>query len=83
MIRVSSRWRPLIISESLPARRMTAVSGDAEEVMVLRKPSAMESTATKTATTPMTPKAAAAEAPRRCPIVRRLSPVTAATWESQ
>src|SRR5215207_1839303 len=83
MMRVASRSRPLIISLSLPERRTIAVSAEAFEVMVLRKPSAIDSTATNTATTPATPSTAAAEAPRRWPMVRRLSQVTVATWESQ
>ncbi len=41
-----------------------------------RNPSPIESTATSTPTTPATPTTVAADAPRRWPIVRRLSQVT-------
>ena len=66
MTRVSSRPRPLTISLSAPLRKTIAPSGDPETVMACRKPAAMESTPTSTATTPAMPMTVAATAPRRC-----------------
>ena len=74
---------PLIISLSLPLRSTSAVSAEPADTRVLRKPSPMDSTATSTPTTPMTPTIVATEDPRRWPMVRRLSQITTPTWESQ
>ena len=66
MMRVASRPRPLTISLSAPLRKTMAPSGAPETVMACRKPAAMESTPTSTATTPAMPMTVAATAPRRC-----------------
>ena len=66
IMRVSSRPKPLTISLSAPLRRTIAPSGDPETAMACRKPAAMESTPTSTATTPAMPMTVAATAPRRC-----------------
>ncbi len=83
MIRTSSRDRALTISLSEPARITTAVSGDPVDCMVARKPSAIESTAMNTATTPAIPTMATMEEPSRWRIVRMFSSVTIATCDSQ
>src|SRR5436309_12039315 len=82
MMRAASRLTPLVISESLPPRSTITVAGSPVDRMVCRKPSAIDRIAMATATTTMIPNAAAVEAPRRCPRVRRLSQVTAAICES-
>ena len=81
--RTSSSARPLTISLSAPERITMAVSGDPVAAIVLRNPSAMESTATKIATTPAMPTMATSDEVARWPIVRRFSSVTTTTCESQ
>ena len=61
MRRVSSSERPLTISLSAPARITMAVSGDPVVAIVVRNPSAIDSTATKTATTPAMPTTATSD----------------------
>src|ERR1051326_3653338 len=81
--RVLSREKPLTISLSAPLRRTIAASGEPEAAMARRKPTAMDSTPTSTATTPATPNTAAATEPRRCGILRTPKVVIAPTCESQ
>src|SRR5262249_49620697 len=83
MMRVCSRPRPLVISLLDPLRKTTTESGGAPEVITLRKPTAIESTPTRTATTPATPITAAITDPRRCGMPIRPNFVTEATWENQ
>ena len=65
MMRVSARARALLSSLSLPPRMTIAVSEEPAPASADWKPSAIESTATKTSTTPATPTIATAEAPTR------------------
>ena len=83
MMRVLSRRKPLTISLSAPLRRTMAASGEPEAVRALRKPTPIESTPTRTATTPAMPKTAAATEPRRCGMLSKPNLLTAATCESQ
>ena len=46
------------------------------------KPSAIDSTAVKTMTTPAMPMIATIDEPRRCGIERRVTPVTAMIWRA-
>src|ERR1039458_5972080 len=62
---VISWLRPLTISLSAPLRKMMALSSEPEAVMAIWKPTAMERTATSTATTPAMPTMVAATEPRR------------------
>ena len=64
MMRVLSRRKPLTISLSAPLRRTIAASGEPEAVMACWKPTPIESTPTRTATTPAMPMTAAATEPR-------------------
>src|SRR5262245_12713987 len=75
--------RPLVISESAPLRRMMTRSGEPASVSAARKPSAIESTATNTITTPAMPTTATADELRRCGIVRTLSAETASVCVNQ
>ena len=79
-IRDSSRLMPLIISESAPLRRMTALRGEPATTIALRNPLAMESTPTKTATTPAIPNTAANDEPLRCMSVAKERRVTSRAW---
>ena len=65
MRRTSSRVRMLIISLSAPERITIAVSGEPVVAIVLRKPSAIDSTATNTATTPAMPTTATSDEAER------------------
>ena len=78
-IRVLASASVLLSSESLPPRMTIAVSGDPAPVRAAWNPSAMDSTATKTITTPVTPITATAEDPARWGSVRSVSAVTANT----
>ena len=61
------RPRPLVISVSLPARRIDHASADRRTPSSSRsKPSAIDSTATNTSTTPAMPTTATVEEPSRC-----------------
>ena len=51
--------------------------------MACRKPAAMESTPTSTATTPAMPMIVAVTAPRRCGMLIKPNFVMEAIWESQ
>ena len=79
--RVSSRERPLVISVLALLRRTMATSSEPDGVMAARKPSAMERTPTKTATTPAIPTAAARAAPLRSGMERRLKAVMERIWK--
>ncbi len=83
MMSVASPSSTLIISLSLPLRRMIALSGDPAARIVRRKPSPIDSTAMNTTTTPAMPKTVASEAPRRSGMVRTAVAVTAPTCENQ
>src|ERR1035441_8749116 len=82
MMRVLSRRKPLTISVSAPLRRTIAASGEPEAVMAFSKPTPMESTPTRTATTPAMPMTAAATDPRRCGMLSKPNLLTEATCES-
>src|SRR5690606_3722594 len=69
--------RPLVISESAPLRITMARSGDPASCIDALNPSAIDSTATRTTTTPAMPMMATMDDPSRCGMVRRLSTVTA------
>ena len=75
--------KPLVISVSLPARSTMTVCGSPVPVIAARKPSAIDSTAVKTITTPAMPMTATVDEPSRCGIDRSVTPVTAMIWESQ
>ena len=79
MIRVLSRGSPLLSSVSLPPRMTIAVSGDPAPASAARNPSAMESTATKTTTTPATPVTATRDEPARCGTVRSVRAIIVST----
>ncbi len=79
MISIVSPKRALIISLSLPARRTSALSGEPAPRSVFLKPSPIDSTATKTATTSAMPIVVESDAPSRCGIVRTAVEVTAPT----
>ena len=81
MTRVLSRGRPLLSSVSLPPRMTMAVSGEPAPARAARNPSAMESTATKTTTTPATPVTATRDEPARCGTVRSVSAIIVKTWD--
>jgi hypothetical protein len=51
--------------------------------MAAWKPSAIDSTAVKTMTTPPMPTIATIDEPRRCGIERRVTPVTAIIWDNE
>ena len=75
-IRALARSSTLLNSVSLPPRITIAVSGDPAPTIAARNPSAIDSTATKTITTPVTPTTATADDPARSGIVRSVSAVT-------
>jgi hypothetical protein len=75
--------RPLIISLLAPLRRMIALSAEPETVMAWEMPLAMESTATRTATTPAIPNTAAVVEPLRVQTVLRLKWVSEAICRIQ
>ena len=77
-MRVASISRPLDISVSLPVRSTSATSGDVPRSITRRNPSAMERTATKTATTHAKPTTATLDGPSRSRRLRRFIAVTAA-----
>ncbi len=74
---VSSPDRPLIISESAPLRSTMALSALAERAIIRRTPAAIDSTVTRTATTPAMPTTVDSEDPSRSGSVCRLIRVTA------
>jgi hypothetical protein len=65
MSRASSPENPLVISVSLPARITITVRGSPVPCIAARNPSAIESTAVNTMTTPPIPMIATTEEPRR------------------
>src|SRR6478672_8790788 len=71
---------PLVSSLSAPLRRTSARSGEPEPRMAAEKPAAIDSTDTKTTTTPAMPTIATPDEPSRAGIVRRLSAITASVW---
>jgi hypothetical protein len=75
----SSPENPLVISVSLPWRRTMTVCGSPVPLIAARKPSAIDSTAVKTMTTPAMPITATIVDPRRWGIERSVTPVTAIT----
>ena len=81
MIRVCSSSSTLDISVSLPARSTSAVPDEVPLSMTLRKPSAIDSTATNTATTPAKPTTATLDEPSRCRRLIRFTPVTASVCD--
>src|SRR5262245_7396054 len=82
MTRTASPARPLVISVSLPALRISTTSGSPEAFIVAFTPSAIDRTATKTSTTPAMPMTATAEEPSRAGMERMLTPVTAMICDS-
>src|SRR5678816_2099510 len=74
---------PLVSSVSAPVRRMRARSGEPDPVIAAANPAAIESTETKTMTTPAMPIMATADEPSREGIVRRLTDMTAIVCLSQ
>ena len=79
----SSPDSPLVISVSLPDRMTITRSGSPAPVIAALNPSAIDSTAVKTMTTPAMPMIATVDEPSRWPIDRRVTPVTAIVWEIQ
>src|SRR5262245_51804232 len=77
MIRASVPSTPLVISVSDPARKTRARPDDPDPAIALENPSDMDSTDTKTTTTPAIPIMATAEEPSRAGIVRRFIIITA------
>ena len=77
MMRVWSPRRPLVISVSLPARRINTTFGSPDACIVALTPSAIDSTATNTRTTPAMPMTATLDEPSRARIDRRFTDVTA------
>src|SRR5262245_43601340 len=73
----------LVISSSEPERMTMARPGEPALAIAVNRPSAIDSTATKTTTTPAMPTIATAEEPARCGSVRRLRRVTAPICVSQ
>src|SRR3954471_3310778 len=76
MISTASPASPLVISLSAPPRMMMARSAAPAVCIVREKPSAIDSTATKTITTPAIPTTATADDPRRSRMVRMLNQAT-------
>src|SRR6185295_18305982 len=75
--------RPLVISESAPARITRTRFGEPALTMAARKPADTDNTATNTMTTPAMPTIATADELMRRGIVRMLSIVTASVCLSQ
>ena len=80
MTSTASPARPLDISSLAPPRMMRARSGWPAFFIAARKPSAIDSTATNTMTTPAMPTTATADEPRRWRMVRMLSQATEKIW---
>src|SRR2546428_533061 len=77
MILVSVPGIPLVISVSAPGRRISARPGEPDPVIACENPAEIDSTDTKTTTTPAIPMIATAEEPSLPGMVRRLSIRTA------
>src|SRR5262249_32946314 len=77
MILASVPSMPLVISVSEPARMTIARPGEPEPVIAAENPAEIDSTDTKTTTTPAIPIMATVEEPSLLGIVRRLSSITA------
>src|SRR4030095_14993254 len=83
MTSTSGPPRPLVISLSAPLRITSARLGEPDPVMAAGNPAAIESTDTKTTTTPAMPMTATPDELRRCGIVRRLSALTVSVCRIQ
>ena len=83
MRRASSPEKPLVISVSLPDRMTITVRGSPLPCIAARNPSAIDSTAQNTMTTPPIPMMATTEEPSRCGIDCRVTVVTAMVCDSQ
>ena len=77
MMSTSGPPRPLVISLSAPLRMTSARLGEPERCIAAVKPAAIDSTDTKTTTTPAMPTIATSDEPSRGGMVRRLSAMTA------
>src|SRR5258705_6440642 len=82
MMSASAPLNPLVTSESAPRRITIARLGEPASAIAARKPSPIDSTATKTITTPAMPTIATADELRRCGMVRTLSAETMNVWET-
>jgi hypothetical protein len=83
MMSTSGPSRPLVNSVSEPLRMTSARPGEPDPCMAAEKPAAIDSTDTKTTTTPAIPMMATADELSLAGIVRRLSAITAAVCLSQ
>ncbi len=77
MTSTSGPPRPLVISPSAPLRMTSARLGDPDPRMAAENPAAIDSTDTKTMTTPAMPTMATIDEPRRAGMVLKLSAMTA------
>ena len=77
MISTSGPPRPLVISLSAPLRMTSARLADPDPRMAAANPAEIDSTDTKTTTTPAMPITATADEPSLAGMVRRLSAMMA------